>query len=91
MIILLGTLFFFFFFSLGLLRYSPLDLHRRTNVHVHTRVSEFFVRASPVIAPDFGKSYRFITKAVSSENQSGQMHLHLHRILIKEHRGPKSM
>lgn len=80
-----------FFSSPGLLRYSPLDLHRHTNVHVHARVSESFVRASPVIAPDFGKSYRFITKAASSENQSGQMHLHLHRVLIKVHRGPKSV
>lgn len=51
---------------------------------------EFVVRTSLVIAPDFGRSYRFITKAVSCENQSRQTRFHLHRILMKRH-SPKSV
>lgn len=52
---------------------------------------EFFVCTSLVVAPDFGGSYRFITKAVSCENQSRQRRFHLYRILKKLHSGPKSV
>lgn len=50
---------------------SPLDLLLKTHTNAHTH----FMNLSPMVTPDFRNSYRFMTKAVLSENQNWQAHL----------------